>query len=395
MWQTLTVLAAGAALAVHFWWRGRARELEAALARERAALHTAQQEHQRAASQALARQQTLFDSMSDGVLVLDPAGRVQLVNPALERLFALTDDVRGRTLMEALRWHELTKLFERLLIENIIEHHELAPPGLAGRCLQVSAATVFDRAGASQGSIFVFRDLTRLKELERTRQEFVANVSHELRTPLSLIKGFVETLLDGAKDDPAVATRFLHTIERHADRLTFLIEDLLTISKLESGQIVLNLQPTSLAEVTERVLDDLSERAVQKQVRLENQIAPELLARADAERLQQVLFNLVDNAIKYGRPEGRVRVQARVSSPELIEVSVADDGPGIPPEARERVFERFFRADKARSRETGGTGLGLAIVKHIVQAHAGEVGVHSEPGQGTTFFFTLPAVVTA
>ncbi|MBU6401628.1 MAG: hypothetical protein KGS61_15030, partial [Verrucomicrobia bacterium] len=233
-------------------------------------------------------------------------------------------------------------------------------------------------------------DLTRLKQLERTRQEFVANVSHELRTPLSMIKGYVETLRDGAKEDPAVAARFLDTIARHTDRLAFLIEDLLTISRLESGQVTLDLQPVELGPAVERVMDELRARAAGRKVRLENAIPAGRRARADAERLHQVLVNLVDNAIKYGRADGTVIVGAETTSDKRLAVWVRDDGPGIPPEAKERVFERFYRIDKARSREQGGTGLGLAIVKHIVQAHGGEVRVESEPGHGATFRFTLP-----
>jgi two-component system phosphate regulon sensor histidine kinase PhoR len=232
--------------------------------------------------------------------------------------------------------------------------------------------------------------LTRIKQLESTRQEFVANVSHELRTPLSLIKGFVETLLDGAKDDPDLATRFLRTIEKHTDRLTYLIEDLLTISRLESGQIVMNLHQVDLREEVDHVIEDLQARAASKKVTLINSLPAELPARADTDRLQQVLFNLVENAIKYGRSDGNVTVGGQVNGSNIVELWVTDDGPGIPTESRERIFERFYRVDRARSRDTGGTGLGLAIVKHIVQAHGGEVWVKSELGQGATFFFTLP-----
>jgi two-component system phosphate regulon sensor histidine kinase PhoR len=218
----------------------------------------------------------------------------------------------------------------------------------------------------------------------------VANVSHELRTPLSMIKGFVETLLSGAKDDPAVAIRFLKNIDKHTNRLTFLIEDLLTISRLESGKVVFNLQPTSLREVTARVEEDLQTRAADKKMRLLNQVPEEAVAWADGDRLQQVLFNLVDNAIKYGRLEGLVTVTAADKGQSEVQVTVRDDGPGIPVEARERIFERFYRVDRARSRDQGGTGLGLSIVKHIVHCHGGKVWVESEVGKGASFHFTLP-----
>jgi two-component system phosphate regulon sensor histidine kinase PhoR len=225
--------------------------------------------------------------------------------------------------------------------------------------------------------------------LERTREEFVANVSHELRTPLSLIKGYVETLLDGAKDNPEVATKFLQTIQRNAERLQFLIEDLLTISELESGRIKMNLHSVRLHSLVDRVLEDLKPQAQSRRVELKNDV-PELTARADADRLQQVFGNLIANAIKYGREGGHVGVSAHLLDGNAIELCVQDDGPGIPAESLERVFERFYRVDKARSREQGGTGLGLSIVKHIVQSHGGKVWAKSEPGTGAAFYFTLP-----
>lgn len=290
----------------------------------------------------------------------------------------------------AFRLPELAEIVKQLRQQRTVRGYELELPGMDERLLEVNAASVLDAEGAQHGAILEFHNLTRLKQLENTRQEFVANVSHELRTPLSLIKGFVETLLEGAKNDPELATRFLQTIEKHTDRLTFLIEDLLTISRLESGQIVMNLHGVDLREEARRVIDDLQARAAEKKITLENLLSPGLLARADADRLQQVLFNLVENAIKYGTQEGRVSIGGKNVPENKVELWVRDDGPGIPAEAKERIFERFYRVDRARSRETGGTGLGLSIVKHIVQAHGGEVWVKSEVGAGTTFFFTLP-----
>ncbi|MEK7674643.1 MAG: ATP-binding protein, partial [Verrucomicrobiota bacterium] len=221
-------------------------------------------------------------------------------------------------------------------------------------------------------------------------REFIANVSHELRTPLSLIKGYAETLLSGAKDDPEVTVRFLQKIERHSDRLNSLIEDLLTISKLESGQVSLHWSPVDLREFSSRQVEELQQRAAAKNVTIINTIPPGLRGTADLDRLQQVFFNLLDNAIKYGRTGGRVTLDGRATPDEKVQLCVSDDGPGIPPDAKARVFERFFRVDKARSRDSGGTGLGLSIVKHIVQSHGGEVWVESEPGRGASFFFTLP-----
>lgn len=337
-----------------------------------------------------AQQQALFNSMVEGVLLLDSAGRIDLVNPSFKKLFGITSDARGQTILEAVRLPELAELVKRLPERRSVHEYELELPGIDERWVQLNAAAIVDRQGTHQGAILVFHDLTRLKQLENTRQEFVANVSHELRTPLSLIKGFVETLLDGAKNDPELTTRFLQTIEKHTDRLTYLIEDLLTISRLESGQIVMNLQAVKLHQEVERVRDDLQSRALEKQVTVENQVPAALSAQADTDRLHQVMFNLVENAIKYGRQSGRVTIGAKSTGDKKVQLWVQDDGPGIPPDSKERIFERFYRVDRARSRESGGTGLGLAIVKHIVQAHGGEVWVKSDLGSGSTFFFTLP-----
>jgi two-component system phosphate regulon sensor histidine kinase PhoR len=347
-------------------------------------------EHERQFARFQAQQNALFNSMVEGVLVLDLRGRILLINQSLQHLFSLRADVRGQTILEAFRLAELADLMQRLRRERMVQSFSLELPGIDERWIEVSAAAVMDRGDTPGGAILVFHDVTRIRQLERTRQEFVANVSHELRTPLSLIKGFVETLIDGAEKNPASRRRYLQTIEKQTDRLAFLIEDLLTISRLESGQVVLNLQPVELRDETERVIGDLRARMQDKKVIIANEIPEGLTAKADADRLQQVLFNLIENAIKYGRPSGRVTIGGRPAAGGKIEISVRDDGPGIPAESRDRVFERFYRVDRARSRETGGTGLGLAIVKHIVQAHGGEVWLQSEVGEGTTFHFTLP-----
>lgn len=391
MWPVLTILALLGAGACFVALRRCRADAEAERGRQQREFESLRQQHEQARTHEFAQQQALFNSMSEGVLVLDGEGRVRLVNQSLERLFGLSGDMRGRTVMEALRLHQVQELFNRTLLEGQVQEFELNLPGLEGnRSLQVNSAVILGPDGRQQGMILVCHDLTRLKQLENIRREFVANVSHELRTPLSMIKGYVETLIDGAKDNPEVATKFLQTIAKHADRLTYLIEDLLTISRLESGHVLLNCQRTELQGVAARVLSDLETRASAKQVTLRSEIPAEFAAHADAERLQQVFFNLVDNAIKHGRTGGRVSIGARRNDRKQFELSVHDDGPGIPADAQTRVFERFYRVDKARSRDAGGTGLGLAIVKHIVQSHGGEVWVESEPGQGATFCFTLP-----
>lgn len=373
-------------LGLHFWWRGR-------LAGERklwlADLARREKTEMVAAAEARARQDALLDSMIEGVLVLDEINRVQFANRAFADMFATVGAVSGKTVLEAVRVHEVAEIVERTGREGRVIDHELKLPGAAERWLQVNAAAITSVERRRLGTVLVFHDLTRLKRLERTREEFVGNVSHELRTPLSLIKGYAETLLDGAKDNAEVATKFLQTIDRNARRLDLLIQDLLTISALESGRIAMNPQPVALRAVVERSLDDLKAQAAARGVTLVNEL-PELTAQADETRVEQVLGNLLENAVKYGREGGAVIAGGRETGDGKLEIFIKDDGPGIPAEAQERVFERFYRVDKARSREQGGTGLGLAIVKHIVQAHGGNVWLQSETGKGATFFFTLP-----
>jgi two-component system phosphate regulon sensor histidine kinase PhoR len=348
-------------------------------------------QEQKRAFQLESQQQALFNSMVEGLLLLDENSRIQIANRAFGNLFNVTEDIRGKTILEVLRLHELNNLVSRLPNEEQVLGTELRLPGTDERWIEVNAAAISSNAGGNFGKILVFHDLTRIKKLERTRQEFVANVSHELRTPLSLIKGYAETLLDGARDNPEVTLRFLQTINRNAERLNFLIEDLLTISELEAGRMQLNLEAVSLPALIEKVFGDFRSRANSKRMMLQCE-ADGLTVRVDTGRLEQVLCNLVDNAIKYGRTEGSVSIAAREIESGQVEVSVQDDGPGIDPGAIDRVFERFYRVDKARSREQGGTGLGLSIVKHIVQSHGGKVWVKSVPGSGTTFFFTVPSV---
>ena len=388
MWLLLFILTLAALVGLHFWWRAK---FNAQSERRAAEIEASQRKQQQTSLDAKAQQQVLFNSMLEGLLLLDRSRKIYLVNRAFKNLFGLKTELRGKTIVEALRLHELDELIRRVEAEQQVLDYEIKLPDLNERWLQVNAAVITNAAGERDGTILVFRDLTRLKQLERTREEFVANVSHELRTPLSLIKGYVETLLDGARDNPEVAERFLKIIERNANRLDLLIQDLLTISALESEKIKLNLQPVKIRALAEKVLTDLNAKAENKNVELVNEL-PELTANGDVNRLDQVLANLVDNAIKYGRAQGRVIVGGKKRDDGALEIFVRDDGPGIPPEAIDRVVERFYRVDKARSRDQGGTGLGLSIVKHIVQAHGGEVRVESEPGKGATFFLTLTEV---
>jgi two-component system phosphate regulon sensor histidine kinase PhoR len=375
-----------ASVSLHLWWRARLRNVEAT---HRAELSRLQDKNQRERVQDQTQQEAVLNSMLEGLLLLDDQGRIQLANRAFSGLFGISLDLRGKTIMEAVRSHELSEVVEMLGSRSRVVDHELRVSHPTPRWLRVNGAAILSDDGQRRGTVLVFHDLTRLKQLESARTDFVANVSHELRTPLSLIKGYVETLLDGAKDNPEVADKFLRTVDRNAERLKLLIDDLLTISELESRAVQLNLQDVNLKRLTEKVLAEFQSRATAKAIRLKAEMS-ELTVRGDAGRLEQVLGNLVDNAIKYGRPEGTVVVAARATEDQRIEVSVRDDGPGIPPESLERIFERFYRVDKARSREQGGTGLGLSIVKHIIQSHQGRVWAESELGKGATVLFTLP-----
>src|ERR1017187_1959407 len=387
MWPYLTILAVATALGIHFWWRQKFRRQQNQSLTD---MEDFQRRQQQTTIDAKAQQQILFNSMLEGLLLLDRNRKIYLANRAFKNLFGIKAELRGKTVMEALRLHELAELVERVETKGQVFDYELKMPELSERWLQVNAAVIPNAAGEREGTILVFHDLTRLKQLERQREEFVANVSHELRTPLSLIKGYVETLLDGARNNPEVAERFLQIIERNTNRLDLLIQDLLALPAFESGKMKLELQPFELRPLVEKVFNDLHSRAENRGIKLVNEL-PAMTANADVNRVDQVLANLVDNAIKYGRAQGSVTVGGEKTDAGKLEIFVRDDGPGIPPEALDRVFERFYRVDKARSRDQGGTGLGLSIVKHIVQSHGGEVWAKSELGRGTTFYFTLPA----
>ena len=384
----ILALISGVALVV-WWCRRQIRKLKTE--HDRAMQRQAQQ-HKLRLSQETARSDALINSMVEGLLLLDANGRILVANAAMQRLFHLGGQMRGRTVMEVLRLYQVQELVQRTLVEGRVLEEEIALSVLGGadRFFMVNSACVTNGEGAAQGIVLVFHDITRLKLLEETRKEFVANVSHELRTPLSIIKGYAETLTT-LPPDPESTQKFAGIIERHSDRLTLLVEDLLTIAGLESGQMAIAWQDLDLKRLVQRVMDELVSRADARGVTLENRVVGGVEVTADLGRLQQVLTNLVDNAIKYGREKGRVWVEAHKNDEEVV-ISVNDDGPGIPPEAWERVFERFFRVDKARSRDQGGTGLGLSIVKHIVQAHGGRVWVEASALSGAKFCITLPVI---
>jgi two-component system phosphate regulon sensor histidine kinase PhoR len=388
MWPVYVLLGLIGFFALNWIWQDwlSRRNRERSKSEYTAALLRQQREDN---DRARSRQEALFNSMLEGVLLLDAQDRIVLVNASLRKFFQIPAEVAGES-WEVFKWPELGPVLALIKKDRTVTGLELLLEGDTKRCLQVNASTVMDRDQKTEGCLLVFHDLTRQKELESVRQEFVANVSHELRTPLSLIKGFAETLLGGAKDNPDVSNRFLQKINTHSDRLLFLIEDLLVVSRLESGQATLNPQTVCVRDVAERVIEDLNAPAAKRQTVFENAISPAVEAWADSEKLQQVFYNLLENAIKYGPQNGTITLGQNDPGNGQLQIFVKDNGPGIPPEAIDRIFERFYRVDRARSRETGGTGLGLAIVKHIVAAHGGQVWVESKLDHGSTFYFTIP-----
>jgi len=343
----------------------------------------------------------MLTSMVEGVMVLDYKGRILQVNPALERMFGVTrTEARGRQSSEVFGHPKLNALVSTVLAQRTGQEDEiiLTP---SGRCLDVEASVAGGEQDNEACAVLVFHDITELRRLENIRKDFVANVSHELRTPLTSIKGYVEALLDGGKDDPETSVRFLDIILKQSDRLNLILEDLLQLSKIESGQVQFKQEPLHIGSVVERTIAMVKPLADKKHHRLSSQIAADLpLISGDQERLVQVLANLVDNAIKYTPEGGLITVAARRipvakntahEQCDGIELTVTDTGIGIPERDRPRVFERFYRVDKARSRELGGTGLGLAIVKHIVEGHGGQVWVEGNVPSGSRFVVRLPA----
>ncbi|MCA1796416.1 MAG: PAS domain-containing protein [Geobacteraceae bacterium] len=338
-------------------------------------------------------QDAVLASMVEGVLAVDVDENILRINPAAARLFeAETDDAQGRSVQEVVRRAELLEFVRTALqSDTVLEDDIVMFSGGKEISLQVHGTPLLDQDGMTIGVLIVFNDMTRLRRLERMRQDFVANVSHELKTPITAIKGFIETLLDGALDDRKESEHFLHIVERQVERLNVIIEDLMSLSRIEQSEgrnrFEFDLEP--LAPVVNEVINNCSMLAGQSNITLNNTCTTDLSAPVNAPLLEQALTNLVDNAIKYSRPGSDVSVTC-YSEDGFAVIAVSDTGCGIEEEHLPRLFERFYRVDKARSRKCGGSGLGLAIVKHIVQIHQGHVDVKSVPGQGSTFTLQIP-----
>jgi len=335
----------------------------------------------------------VLSSMVEGVLAVDSQERVISLNRAAAGLFGMDpESARGRDMREVVRNPRLQECVTQMLSRFEPFEDEITLTSPAERLLRVSATGLRDEQGREMGALLVFNDVTELRRLERARSDFIANVSHEIRTPVTSIKGYAETLLTEAEKDHETSQRFLEIIAHHADRLAALVEDILSLAGLERSEAAKDIafERILLRTVIDDAVQVCAPKAAAKGVRLLVTCDPGLEVRANAAMLEQALINLVDNAIKYSEPDGEIRVEA-ASAPEGVLLSVRDFGVGIAPEHLPRIFERFYRVDRSRSRKLGGTGLGLAIVKHIVALHGGRVTVESALGKGSCFTIHLPA----
>ena len=331
-------------------------------------------------------QEAVLASMVEAVVAADAHGRLITLNAAAAKLLGLEPGVAlGRTIEETIRDSELQSFIKAALTARQPIQRELTFHGRDSQVWQAHSAGIETDAGGRFGVLVVLNDVTETRRLETIRSDFVANVSHELKTPITAVKGFLETLLDGALEDPRNARRFVEIACRQADRLNAIIEDLLSLSRLERDADSLERASVPLAAVLANAVEACDSKAREKRIVLESHCNSDVQATVNAPLFEQAVVNLIDNAVKYSAAGSSVRITGRSTADGHIEVDVRDHGPGIERRHLSRLFERFYRVDKARSRNLGGTGLGLAIVKHIAQAHGGSVGVTSEPGEGSTF----------
>ena len=331
--------------------------------------------------------EAIVREMEIGVLVIDSEKNILFTNPFFKDSFMMIGTAPGNKVTDIIIDDILLDAIDKTLRSEDTTQGKVILEKQNGNVLEVRLIHFVEES--IRGLIGFFRDITEEKRVEAIKRDFVANVSHELRTPLASIKGYAETLLDGAMDDREILEKFLSIIDKHANRMTALIDDLLILSKLESEQMPLNLEAVDIRVLIQGIIHSLEKSARDKGLKLVGDIQKEIpKTMCDKVRLEQVIINLIDNALKYTN-QGEVRVKACIDGDNL-RVDVEDTGTGIPEKDLARIFERFYRVDKGRSRDLGGTGLGLAIVKHIIQAHNGKIWVHSLPGKGTTFSFTIP-----
>ncbi len=338
----------------------------------------------------------LVNAVDVGVVILDSEQRMVRVNPAAARILAAgSRDLRGQLVHEVVRAPAFLKFVTDVMDRPRLASAEMEIVADARRALRVTSAALTDGESRVNGVVVLLTDLTEMKRLESVRSDFAANVSHELRTPITNIKGYAETLLEIGLSDPELAGKFLRIVASNADRLGAIVDDILALTNLERSEAddTLVTADSALAPILEGARVQHAPAAFAKQMEVSIEVSPDLTGQVNARLLEQGVGNLIDNAVKYSPAGTRVHVRAsRVPSPvgPMLEISVADEGPGIAPEHLSRIFERFYRVDKARSREQGGTGLGLAIVKHIATAHGGQIAVESTPGKGSTFRISIP-----
>lgn len=343
--------------------------------------------------EALSREKTKLENvmlgMSEGVIAVDDQGKIILTNPQARRLLQLEqDDLQGLSLTEVIAYRDFLAVFQKALENRSREKGEITLKNNRIISINASPLRTPDKAW---GVVGVIQDVTEVRRLEQTRRDFVANVSHELRTPMTSIQGFVEALLDGMARDKEEQDRYLNVILDETVRLNRLVNDLLDLSGLEMGKYEFQKEPVSISEMFRQAVDKLQVQVKRQNLQViikDAERIPPVLASRD--RLQQVLINLLSNAVSFTPEGGRIELSAEVAG-QAVKVKVTDNGPGIPWEEQDKVWERFHKVDKARTRGLGGTGLGLAIVRQIIEAHGGEVGLVSTPGEGSTFWFTLPA----
>jgi two-component system phosphate regulon sensor histidine kinase PhoR len=351
-----------------------------------------QQELEQRATHGIHNLQGVISALPDGLALVDDERRIQIANPRFRELFRLDGEAAGLALLEAVRDAIVERAVATALQRGEMHSEQMTLlRGTESRVeLEVTAVPFPAGNNGRSNAVVLFRDMTQVRHVEEMRRDFVANVSHELRTPLSIFRGYLETLLDGPEQPREELVRILEVMDRHADRLTLLVEDILSLAKLEKPGARLDLTEIYLPDFLGGVLRDWEKRFGTKllEVSLE---APEDLPviAADENRIQEVIYNLLDNAVKYSQPEGKIRLRAQRVE-DSVRIAVSDEGIGVSARDLPRIFERFYRADKARSRQLGGTGLGLSIVKHIAQLHGGSVEAASEPGRGTTISVVLP-----
>ncbi|MBM7554992.1 two-component system histidine kinase PnpS [Thalassobacillus pellis] len=341
------------------------------------------------------RLEAVINNMGSGLLLIDEKGYIHLVNRAfLDSFGGNSKDYIGALYYEAIPYksvHETVK--DIFMLEETVRDTFVFPVKIQRKHMEVTGAPIFNESMKWKGIVLVFHDITELKRLEQTRKDFVANVSHELKTPITSIRGFSETLLDGAMKDQELLEQFLTIILKESGRLQSLIKDLLELSKIEKTDFQLTVSAIDISHLLQELMPIIRQNAAEKEITVDMETVGPVMIDGDAGRLKQVFMNLLTNAVNYTPSNGNVDVKV-TEGEEDIRVSIADTGYGIPEEDIPRIFERFYRVDKARSRNTGGTGLGLAIVKHIIEAHSGTIEVESNVGEGTIFHVILKKELT-